>query len=191
VARTKSKTGKPIPALWRDHPSQWKSSDASAAAKDFFVGPRRTAIRDLTRKLCSPDAFNHRCAAEVARLISRREPGILATCSDLLVDIASTLPKEEWQARGYVLVAAAINATTYTQRQRLLPLVRTHLDENRIAVRAMALEAFAFLATRQSSLRDEALEMLEAARHDAAPALRCRAKLMLPILMKAGITQRP
>ncbi len=180
------------PALCPDRPRPWKSSDAAAAAKDFFersrkARPRRAAIAGLLRELLSDDPFDHRCAAEVARLVSQREPKILAPYANLLAEVAATFPTEEWQARGYVLVAAAHNAMTHPQRTRLLPLVRARLAEDRIAVRAMALEAFALLAVHEPELRDEAMEMLEAARHDAAPALRCRAKLMLPLLMRAEI----
>jgi hypothetical protein len=71
------------------------------------------------------------------------------------------------------------------QRLRLLPLVRARLAEDRIAVRAMALEAFAVLGAKEPKLRDEAIEMLESARHDEATAMRSRARLMLPMLMKA------
>ncbi len=116
--------------------------------------------------------------------MSRREPGVLAGYSDLLAEVAAAYPMEEWQARGYVLVAAAINAASHAQRMRLLPLVRARLEEDRLAVRAMALEGFAWLAAREPGLRDEALERLEAARHQE-PAMRCRAKLMLPVVMKA------
>ena len=173
-------------------PRAWKSADAAAAAKEFFsrsqkAGSRKTAIRELIRELCSDDPFDHRCAAELARLVSRREPGILAAYGDILAEVAAGLPMEEWQARGYVIVAAAHNAMTRSQRLRLLPLVRARLAEDRIAVRAMALEAFAILAANEPELRDEAMEMLEAARHDAAIAMRCRAKLMLPLLMRAEI----
>jgi len=166
-------------------PRAWKSTDAAAAAKDFLTKPCKQAIRELIRELCSDDPFDHRCAAELARLVSRREPGILSAYSDLLAEVASELPMEEWQARGYVLVAAALNATTRPQRMRLLPLVRARLAEDRIAVRAMALEAFTILAANEPDLREEAMEMLEAARHDEASALRARARLMLPVLMKA------
>ena len=197
MARTEAKTRKRLtvlagarPAQCPDRPRPWSSTDAAAAARDFFTRPRRTAVRELTRELCSDDPFDHRCAAELARLVSRREPGVLAAYSDLLAEVAATFPMEEWQARGYVLVAAAINAATHAQRMRLLPLVRTRLAEDRIAVRAMALEAFAFLATREPDLRDEAMEMLENARHDQAPAMRCRAKLMLSVLMKADLSPR-
>jgi len=117
--------------------------------------------------------------------VSRREPGILAEYGDLLAEAAAELPMEEWQARGYVLVAAAHNAMTRAQRMRLLPLVRARLGEDRIAVQAMALEAFAILAAQEPELRDEAMEMLEAARRSTIPAMRCRAKLMLPAVMKA------
>jgi hypothetical protein len=166
-------------------PRVWKSTDAAAAAKDFFTKPRKTAVRELMRELCSDDPFDHRCAAELARLVSRREPGILAAYGDVLAEVAAALPMEEWQARGYVIVAAAHNALTRSQRLRLLPLVRARLAEDRIAVRTMALEAFAILAASEPELRDEAMEMLEEARHSPIPAMRCRAKLMLPLLMRS------
>lgn len=168
-------------------PRSWKSTDAAAAAKDFFTKPRKTAVRELMRNLCSDDPFDHRCAAELARLVSRREPGILAGYGDVLAAVAAELPMEEWQARGYVIVAAAHNAMHRAQRLRLLPLVRSRLAEDRIAVRAMALEAFAILAAKDPELRDEAMELLENARHDPAMAMRSRAKLMFPLLMKADI----
>jgi hypothetical protein len=166
-------------------PRSWKSSDAAAAARVFFTKPRKSATRELVRELCSDDPFDHRCAAELARLVSRREPGVLGPYADLLAETAASLPMEEWQARGYVLVAAAVNADTRARRMRLLPLVRARLSEDRIAVRAMALEAFAILAANQPELRDEAMEKLEAARHSPDVALRARARLMLPVVMKA------
>jgi hypothetical protein len=165
----------------------WKSTDAAAATKDFFTKPRKTAVRELIRELCSGDPFDHRCAAELARLVSRREPGILAAYGDVLAEVAAALPIEEWQARGYAIVAAAHNAMTRSQRLRLLPLVRARLAEDRIAVRAMALEAFAILSAREPDLRDEAMQRLEDARHSSDFALRARARLMLPMLLKAEI----
>jgi hypothetical protein len=168
-----------------DRPRPWKTSDVAAAAKDFFTRPRKTAIRELMQELCSGDPFDHRCAAELARLVSRREPGILAAYGDVLAAVAAELPMEQWQARGYVIVAAAHNAMTGSQRLRLLPLVRAHLAESRIAVRAMALEAFTILAAHEPDLHDEAMTLLEVERHSTIPAMRCRAKLMLTVLMKA------
>lgn len=166
--------------LWRS----WRSTDAAAAAKQFFTRPRKAAIRELMQQLCSDDPYDHRCAAELARLVSRREPGLLANYADLLTEVAAELPAEEWQARGYVLVAAALNAMTSAQRQRLLPLVRARLAEDRIAVRAMALEAFAILAAQQPDLRDEAMQLLEQHRHSTEPAMRARARMMIPVLMR-------
>lgn len=166
-------------------PRSWKSTDAAAAAQQFFERPRKAAVRELIRELCSEGAFEHRCAAELARLVSRREPGILAAYGDVLAEVAAVLPMDEWQARGYVLVAAAHNAMTRVQRMRLMPLVRARLAEDRIAVRAMALEAFAVLAAQESALRDEAMEKLEQARHSPDFAMRARARLMLPIVLEA------
>jgi hypothetical protein len=168
-------------------PGVWKSTDAAAAAKDFFIKPRKTAVRELMRELCSDDPFDHRCAAELARLVSRRSPGILSTYGDVLAEVAAELPMQEWQARGYVIVAAAHNAITRPQRLRLLPLVRARLQENRIAVRAMGLEALAILAANEPELRDEAMTILEDARHSTDFAMRARARLMLPLLAKAEL----
>lgn len=173
------------PAEAAGRPRPWKSTDAAAAAREFFTRPRDRAARDLMRALCSGDPYQHRCAAEVARLISRRKPGLLAAYGDVLAEVAAGLPEEEWQSRGYVLVAAALNATTPAQRARLLPLVRVRLEEDRIALRAMALEAFAVRAAAEPDLHDEALTLLESARHSTIPALRSRAKLMLPLLVRA------
>ena len=167
--------------VWRN----WRSTDAAAAAKAFFTLPRKSAVRELMQGLCSDDPCDHRCAAELARLVSRRQPGVLAQYADLLAEVAAEFPAEEWQARGYVLVAAALNATTPAQCERLLPLVRARLQEDRIAVRAMALEAFAVLAAHEPGLRDEAMEMLEQHRHSTDPAMRARARMMLPILTRA------
>jgi len=136
------------------------------------------------QELCTDDPYDHRCAAELARLVSRRKPGVLAAWADLLAEVAAELPMEEWQARGYVLVAAVLNATTPAQRRRLLPLVRARLAEDRIAVRAMALEAFALLAAEEPELHDEALALIEQQRHSRDFALRARARLMLPVLMR-------
>jgi hypothetical protein len=171
-------------------PRTWKSTDAAAAAKEFFRKTRAAAVRELMRELCSEDPFDHRCAAELARLVSRREAGILAAYGDVLAEVAAALPMEEWQARGYVLVAAAHNAGSRAQRMRLAPLVRTRLAEDRIAVRAMALEAFCVLAAREPELRDEALERLEEARRSEDFAMRARARLMAPMVMGIAVLDR-
>ena len=59
------------------------------------------------------------------------------------------------------------------------------LAENRIAVRAMALEALAIHAGSEPALRDEAMEKLEDARRSPDFAMRARARLMLPVVMMA------
>lgn len=142
-------------------------------------------------QLTSGDPYDHRCAAEVARLVSQRQPGILAGYSDLLADAAAAFSDEEWQARGYVIVAAALNAGTPEQRRRLLPTIRQRLrEEERTAVRAMALEALLVLGARDAGIRDEAMEALEAARRSAIPAMRSRAKRMVPALLKTAGPRR-
>lgn len=182
VRRPREITSPHLPhQVWRN----WRSTDAAAAAKAFFTRPRKSAVRELMQALCSDDPYAHRCAAELARLVSRRKPGVLAEYADLLAEVAAEFPAEEWQARGYVLVAAALDAMTPAQRHRLLPLVRARLAEDRIAVRAMALEAFAILAAHEPDLRDEAMEMLEQHRHSSDPAMRARARMMLPLLMRS------
>ena len=165
----------------------WKSNNTAAAAKAFFARPRRVAERELLRELCSGDPYQHRRAAEVARLVSLREPGVLAGCGDLLSEVAAAFPEAEWQARGYVLVAAAHNAANAAQRQRLLPTIRERLrQEERAAVRAMALEALLVLGARDAAIRNEALEAMEDAQRSSIPAMRARAKKMMPKLRVRG-----
>ena len=186
IALSRQPRTKPAP----NEPRSWKSTDAATAMKIFFAMPPKAAARELMQELCSDEPDDHRCGAELARLVSRRKPGVLAAYADLLAEVAAELPMEEWQARGYALVAAALNAATPAQRQRLLPLVRARLAEDRIAVRAMALEAFAFLAAHEPDLRDEAMELLEQHRHSAEPAMRARARLMVPVVMRADTPRK-
>ena len=54
----------------------------------------------------------------------------------------------------------------------------------------MALEAFAFLAAQEPELRDEAMEILEQQRHSSDFALRARARLMLPVVMRTAPPKR-
>jgi hypothetical protein len=143
----------------------------------------------LIKELFSDDPVERRRAAEMARLIGTQEPGALSPYFHALADAAASWPREEWQARQYALVAAALAAAASAQRMQLVPLVRTQLDEDRIAVRAMALEAFAVLAVNESELRDEALAMIEAARRSGIAALRARARRMEATLGKTQENQ--
>ena len=170
-------------------PRSWKNADGVAATREFLslVPPRRAAIRGLMTDLLSPDPFACRCAADLARRVSAREPGILRGYADLLAGLAAELPPEQWQARGYVTLAAALNARTHGQRMRLAPLVRSLVEDGRIAVRAMGLEAFAILGIAEPELRDEILPLLERSRRAPEAAVRCRALRMLPLLLAAEI----
>jgi hypothetical protein len=176
-----------------ERPRSWKSTDAAAAARVFLdacgeLRSRRSAVRELMAQLNSGDPYDHRCAAEVARLVSQRQPGVLTGYCDLLIEVAAAFPAEEWQARGYVIVAAALNARTPAERRRLLPTIRERLREGeRTGVRAMALEALLVLGARDAAIRDEALDALEAAQRSPIPAMRARAKRILPVMVKSGV----
>lgn len=180
------------PAEHPGRPRPWKSTDAAAAAKVFLASwsearTRRAAVRELLEQLTSGDPYDHRCAAEVARLVSQRQPGVLAGYTDLLADAAAAFPDEEWQARGYVIVAAALNAGTPAQRRRLLPTIRERLREERTGVRAMALEALLVLGSRDAAIRDEAMEALEDALRSRIPAMRARARRLAPALLQGKV----
>lgn len=165
-------------------PRSWKDADAVAAMRGFLrqPPPRRAAVNDLMRELLSPDPFTSRCAADLARRISARQPGILRKYADVLVNLVAELPLDRWQARGYVTLAAALNASTHAQRMRLAVVVRALAEDERIALRAIALEAFAILAAAEPELRDEAMLLLERSRHGSG-AMRVRARRMLLLLL--------
>jgi hypothetical protein len=141
--------------------------------------PRRAAIRELMKELLSESPFACRCAADLARRVSEREPGILKEYTGVLIDLAAQLPLEQWQARGYVTLAAARNASTHAERVRLATAVRFMVDDERTALRAIALEAFATLAVVEPELRDEAILLLERYRRNGSCAMRSRARRML------------
>jgi hypothetical protein len=165
-------------------PRSWKNADGVAAMRDFLAQapPRRAVVRALIKELLSPDPFTSRCAADLARRVSARQPGILREYAGVLIDLVAELPLDQWQARGYVALAAALNASTHAQRMRLAILVRSLIEDARIAVRAMALEAFAILAAAEPELRDEAMLLLERSRHGSC-AMHCRARRMLLLLL--------
>jgi hypothetical protein len=170
-------------------PRSWKDADAVAATREFLAQrpPRRAAIRELMKALLAPDTFARRCAADLARRVSAREPGILRGYAGVLIDLAAELPLAEWQARGYVTLAAAWNATTRGERMQLATLVRALADDERNALRAIALEALGILAMGEPELREEAIPLLERARRNGTCAMRSRARRMLLTLMKAEL----
>ncbi len=173
-------------------PRSWKDAEGVAAAREFLSKkpPRRAAVRDLMTALLSPERFTRRCAADLARRISAREPGILRAYASVLIDLLAELPLDEWQARGYLTLAAALNASTRTQRMSLAVYVRALVEDPRNALRAIALEALAILAAAEPELREEVLPLLERARREGTCAMRCRAKRMLPLLLAAEIDSR-
>ena len=174
-------------------PRSWKDAEGVAAMRDFLrrPPPRKAAIRDLMTELLSPNPYACRCAADLARRVSAREPGILGKYAGVLIDLVAELPPEQWQARGYVTLAAALNAATCAQRMRLAPLVRALVDDERNAVRAMALEALAILAVAEPELREEVMILLEHARREGTCAMRSRARRMLPALLEAELKTPP
>ncbi len=165
----------------------WTNGDGEAAMREFLrqSPPRRAAVRDLIGELKSNEPFARRCAAVLARRVSAREPGILRRHAGLPIGLAAELGDDEWQARGYVVVAAALNGASHAERMRLASLLRSMLEDKRIGLRAMALEAFALVAAAEPKLRNEAMVLLERARRDGPFALRVRARRMLPLLLAA------
>ena len=123
----------------------WKDADGVAATREFLgrPPPRRAAIRDLMTVLLSENPFDSplRCRSGSPR--QRARTGDSGKYADVLIDLVAELPLEQWQARGYVTLAAALNASTHAQRMRLAHLVRCLAEDERNAVRAMALEALA------------------------------------------------
>ncbi len=168
-------------------PRGWRDADGRAAMRDFLAQPppRRAALRDLMKELLSENPFACRCAADLARRVSEREPGILKQYAGVLIDLAAQLPLDQWQARGYLTLAAARNASTHAERMRMATAARLIIDDERIAFRAIGLEAFAILAAAEPELRDEAMLLLERYRRDESCAMRCRARRMLLLLLKA------
>lgn len=161
--------------------------------REFLLAPppRRAAIRDLMAELLSPNPFSRRCAADLARRVCAQEPGMLGKFAGVFIDLLAELPANEWQTRGYVALTAALNASTRAERMNLAVLVRPLIEDERIAVRAMALEAFAILGAAEPELRDETMFLLERYRCDPTPAMRCRARRMALLLLESEVEPPP
>lgn len=174
-------------------PRSWRDADGQAAMREFLLcpPPRRAAIRDLMAELLSSNPFSRRCAADLARRVSAREPGVLRKFAGVFIDLLAELPADEWQTRGYVALSAALNASTHAQRMNMAVLMRSLIEDERIAVRAMSLEAFAILGAAEPELRDEATLLLERYRRDRTPAVRCRARRMSLMLLESEVKPRP
>ena len=174
-------------------PRSWRDADGQAAMREFLLcpPPRRAVLRDLMAELLSPNSFSRRCAADLARRVSAREPGVLRKFAGVFIDLLAELPASEWQTRGYVALTAALNASTHAERMNLALLVRSLMEDERIAVRAMALEAFAILGAADPELRDEATLLLESYRRDPIPAMRCRARRMSLVLLGSEVKAGP
>lgn len=159
----------------------WKNVDGEAAMRDFLwqPPPRTAAIRDLMARLSSGDEFKCRAAANVARRVSARAPGVLRRYANVLIELAFEIPPEQWQARGHLLLTSVLNTATHDQRIRLLPLARLLVENERNALRAIGLEAMAILAAAEPELRDEVSTLLERCRHIGTPAMRSRARRMI------------
>jgi len=147
--------------------------------------PRRAATRELVEGMCSDDAYTRRASADIARAVAVREPEALRNYADLLVDLAMECPLEQWQARGYSALAAAYTARNRPQRMKLAEMLRGMLEEEQIAIRAIAIEAFATIACAEPELREEAMGMLELSCESGIPAIRSRGRRMLLTMMKS------
>ena len=170
-------------------PRSWKDADGAAAVREFLrqPPPRRAAVRALIKELASPHSFDLRCAADLARRVSAREPGILQRYTSVLIDLITELSEDQWQSRGYLLLAAALNVSTPAEHHRLTLLARSLVQDKRNAVRAMALEALATLALASPSLRAEVIPLLERVRREGTCAMQSRARRMLPLLLAAEV----
>jgi len=173
-------------------PRCWKNGDCADALRDFLAQspPRRAAIRELMTELLSENPYSRRSAADLARRIGACEPGILRQYATVLIDLMAETPLDQWQARGYLALAAARSASKLGERMSLVAPVRAMIDDERNAVRAMGLEAFAILAIAEPELREEAMVLLDRARREGTCAMQSRARRMLPQVAAAELSAR-
>jgi hypothetical protein len=171
--------------------SRWRLPESEAAARELLALPRpAAAVRRLMREMLGEDLLRRRAAANVARLISLRRPGLLHAYVDLMAELAAETPLEEWAGRSYLLLAAALNAENPVQRRKLAALARAMAGENRVAVQANALEALAALARDDKEVREEIGAWLGGVGSSASPAIRARAKRLHKHLLDAEIALR-
>ncbi len=143
------------------------------------VGESKAAVRALVRELFGEEVEVRKRAADVARRITERDGRVLEPYADELAGLLETLPMEESRTRWHLGLVVPRVAHTRMQRLRVARTMSLLAEDESNVVRCSAVEGMGLLALQESSLRDEAEEMIERFLREGTLAMKNRARTVM------------
>lgn len=155
----------------------WGLALAYRAAAVVIGDPRQAGV--LVRLLSSADAELRRHAADAARRVTEKQPGLLQPYTDRVLGAFAQSAGDDWRMLAHTGLVAARIAQTRAQRLRAASLLRPLLDDPSNVVRCTAIEGLGLLASLVPELRPKVEPILEEALVYGTPGMRCRARAAL------------
>jgi len=138
--------------------------------------PRR--FRELMKCLWSDDPVLRMRAADAAEKVSTQRPRLLDPFKAELLGLLREAGQKE--LRWHLALMVPRLSLTRAERLRACEQFQRYLEDSSSIVKTFALQALADLAQDDSTLRQQMHELLEDALRDGTPAMKARARKLLP-----------
>ncbi len=154
------------------------------------IGGDKTGVRALVRELFGDDVEVRKRAADVARRITERDGQLLEPYADELAGLLEALPVEESRTRWHLGLVVPRVARTRAQRLRIARTMWLLTEDESNVVRCSAVEGMGLLALEETSLKDEAEEMLARYLREGTVAMKNRARTVIRMWARAERKRR-
>jgi hypothetical protein len=162
---------------------RWGLTIARSLAEE--IGQSGREVRALVRVLFGDDAELRKRAADVARRLTDHNVRPLESYADELAGLLETLAVTESRTRWHLGLVVPRIAHTTAQRLRAARTMSLLADDDSNVVRCSAVEGMGLLALGETSLRDEAEEMVARYLREGTLAMKNRARTVLRMWAKA------
>jgi hypothetical protein len=162
----------------------WGLARARAIAEE--IGGDKAGVRALVRELFENDVEVRKRAADVARRITDRDGRLLELYADELAGWLEALPVEESRTRWHLGLVVPRVARSRAQRLRAARTMWLLTEDESNVVRCSAVEGMGLLALQETSLRDEAEDMVgKYLREGTTKAMKNRARTVIRMWARA------
>ena len=166
----------------------WGLGRARAIAEK--IGGDKAGVRALVRELFGEDVEVRKRAADVARRITERDGRLLEPYADELAGLLEALPVEESRTRWHLGLVVPRVARTRVQRLRVARTMWLLTEDESNVVRCSAVEGMGLLALEETSLKDEAEEMVARYLREGTVAMKNRARTVIRMWARAERKRR-
>ena len=166
----------------------WGLGRARAVAEK--IGGDKAGVRALVQELFGDDMEVRKRAADVARRITERDGRLLEPYADELAGLLEALPVEESRTRWHLGLVVPRVARTRAQRLRIARTMWLLTEDESNVVRCSAVEGMGLLALEETSLKDEAEEMVARYLREGTVAMKNRARTVIRLWARAERKKR-